>query len=231
MTRYPTLCAALVAALTALSTPLAAKTISFTGLFDAENYQGEPSPFSEQPVELGVVIEIDDSAPADDFNETPGNGSASAYYSAVSSLSYEAFGPGGGSLGQWFASDVELAIADLPGTNIDTVQFLSNTAGGPGPISDLWIRFEGDTNIFSGSGLDVLTTDALQAMHTGSAWLFTEFNGAAFGISFDIDFNSIEVVADPLPGPDQPTPVPLPAGLPLLLVGLGALGMIHRKTA
>ncbi|WP_299830054.1 VPLPA-CTERM sorting domain-containing protein [uncultured Roseobacter sp.] len=217
------------ALLMAFAAPVAAKTISFTGLFEAENYPGGSSPFAEQPATLDVVIEIDTEVPSDMYQELPGNGSASEYSSAVTSFTYEAVGAGGASLGLWSVTDLVMVVVDAPVPNINTFILNSNTATGPAPLDTLFLLMEGDANIFSGSGLDQLTTQTLQAMHTGHLDLFTDVDGMGFGIRFAIDFDSIEVVDDMSPGDTPPSAVPLPASLPLVLAAFGALGLAKRR--
>ncbi|WP_299777845.1 VPLPA-CTERM sorting domain-containing protein [uncultured Roseobacter sp.] len=221
--------AMITALLMAFAAPVAAKTISFTGLFEAENYPGGSSPFAEQPATLDMVIEIDPEVQPETYQEVPGNGSISAYSSAVTSFTYEAFGAGGASLGLWSVADLSMGVIDTPIENIDLFTVQSNTVTGPAPLETLLMFIEGDTNIFSGSGLDQLTTQTLQAMHTGRIDLFTEVDGMGFGIRFAIDFDSIEVVDDMSSGDTPPSAVPLPASLPLVLAAFGALGMAKRR--
>ncbi|MGZ2256911.1 VPLPA-CTERM sorting domain-containing protein [Roseobacter sp. A03A-229] len=225
MTRYTTLCAALVAALTALSTPLAAKTISFTAALESESYMGTPSPFSEQPATLDVVIELnDDPGPVD--GKADGNGISASYTEAVASFAYEAFGALGNSIGAWSASNVVLTIDDfLTG---DSAQFFSQETTGPEPLDWMLLLFEGDANLWASNAVDNLTTDTLKAMTTTWIDLYTIAGDGAIGARFAVNPDSI-VVTDPNdPIDPNPAPVPLPAGLPLLLSGLGAFGWVRR---
>lgn len=220
--------AAVVALLVALVNPVDAKTISFTGLFEAENFVGFEYPLAAQPATLEVVIDIDEAV-APDVSADNGLGDTTALYnSAVTSFTYEAFGIGGNTLGAWSAPDVELQISSL--NVIDVVIFRSQTATGPGPLDRFLLTFEGDANVLSGSGLEMLATGTLGAMTTGEFYILQDQeNAQAIGMQFLIDFDSIAVLDDPSSGGGTPAVVPLPASLSLLLAGFGAFGLVKRR--
>ena len=212
-----------IAAVLGLTGPLAAKTVSFTALFDAEGYQGLPSPFAEQPATLDVVIGIDDAAVPDQFSEVEGLGQSSGYLNAITSLDYAAYGAGGTPLGAWSATGTELLIGDTVAG--DAVSIFSQGATGPAPLDTFYLLFEGETNLFSGSGVDVMTTDVLKAMTKVTLNLYQVVGDGAIGVGFAVDPDTIVVTGD-----TPPAPVPLPAGLPLLLAGLGARGLAKGRT-
>lgn len=220
--------AAVVALAAVLANPVDAKTISFTGLFEAENFVGFEYPLAEQPATLEVIIDIDETT-APDVAADNGLGDTSAhYYAAVTSFTYEAFGIGGNTLGTWSVPDVELQISSL--NVMDIVVFQSDAAMGPGPLDRLLVMFEGDANLLSGSGLEMLATGTLGAMTTGEFYILQDQeNAQAIGMQFLIDFDSIAVLDDPSSGGGSPAAVPLPASLPLLLAGFGALGLVKPR--
>lgn len=214
----------LSAALIAFCAPVSAKSISFTGILDFENYVGSEQPFSEQPATLDVTIGIDTSAPVDSSVDSGGLGQSASYLTAVTSAQYEAFGVGGNSIGSWSASDFELTIVDF--VFGDSFHFFSGNATGPAPLNNLLIFFDSPAETFSGTGLDLLTEENLKALSTGVIGISSFLGDGAIGASYLIDGDSIVVTTDDDP---RPSVVPLPAGLPLLLAGWGALGLVRYR--
>ncbi|MGZ2256910.1 VPLPA-CTERM sorting domain-containing protein [Roseobacter sp. A03A-229] len=210
------------AALVTASTPLAAKTISFTGELDLYNYGGPEEPFGGVPGSIDVFIEVDETAEPDSI-EDGGLAQLANYFTAVQSLTYEVFDGAGDQLGSWSAFDVQIQMLDFGGG--DGIQFFSTDISGPEPLNRMQLLFEGAPGVWSNMTLDEVTQDALQNMT--NAWMDINIlvGEGAFGARFAIDSDSIEVAEqnDPIP-----SPVPLPAGLPLLLAGLGAFGWVRR---
>ncbi len=228
MTSRTTFAAVAAAASIAFTAPLAAKTISFTAALESESYMGMPSPFAEQPATLNVVIELDEDAEAG-LGIGGADGSDLKYPEAVISFEYEAFGPLGASLGAWSASDVELTIGEFDSPLHDGVQFFSQDTTGPDPLNWVFLLFEGDPDIWDSHDIANLTEESLQAMSLGWIDLYTIAGDGALGVRFAIDADSISVSGPNDPIDPNPTPVPLPAGLPLLVAGLGAFGVIRRR--
>ncbi|MEL7399535.1 MAG: VPLPA-CTERM sorting domain-containing protein [Pseudomonadota bacterium] len=88
-----------------------------------------------------------------------------------------------------------------------------------GQTYDISLTVTGSSiNFDFGSGGSTIYTDTIVASATtsGKVGLYTESQTA--------QFSSLEVVEN-----NGPAPVPLPAGLPLLLAGLGGLGLIRLK--
>lgn len=219
--------AAAVAWAVALASPVDAKTISFTGLFEAENFVGFEYPLAEQPATLEVIIDLDETSAPDVVADIGAGETIAQYFSAVTSFSYEAFGVGGNTLGSWTASDTLLLVSSL--NTMDMVLFTSEAATGPGPLDRILLTFEGDANVLSGSDLEMLATGTLGAMTTGEfIVLQDQDNAPAIGMQFLIDFDSVQVFDDPSSGGGTPAAVPLPASLPLLLVGFWALRLVKR---
>ncbi|MCV3270478.1 VPLPA-CTERM sorting domain-containing protein [Roseobacter sinensis] len=212
----------LSAVLFACATPLASKTIGFTGTLDFYNYEGPDTPFSDTPGFIDVFIEVEEVAAPDIVNDS-GIGQTGTYLTAVQSFSYEIFDVVGDKLGQWSAFDVQLQMANY--VLGDGVQLFSNAISGPDPFNRMQMLLEGGADSWSSLSLDELTQDTLRAMPTGWLDINLMIGESTFGARFAITSESI-VVTDP-PGP-RPSPVPLPAGLPLLVAGLGALALVGR---
>ncbi len=229
MTSRKTFGAASALALLAFTAPLAAKTISFTAHFEAENLGGIPYPLAEQPATLEVEIGIDETSEPDVTSEGDPGESFAGYGSAVTSFTYEAFGAGGNTLGSWAAFDAELAIANL--SEFDGIFLESNTITGPLPLERMILNISGDANLFADASLDMLAAGTLGAMTAGEVFFILDVEGApSLGMQFLIDFNSVDVV-DGAIGEETPlAPVPLPAGMPLLLGSLAAFVVWRRRT-
>lgn len=88
-------------------------------------------------------------------------------------------------------------------------------------VDDAVLRDPTSTNIFNTSGEnDVVVTGLSVALRAGSTYIFDVDNTGAGTQSFltALEFDTASPVA----------PVPLPAGLPLLLAGLGGLSVLRR---
>ncbi|MEM1232729.1 MAG: choice-of-anchor L domain-containing protein [Pseudomonadota bacterium] len=122
-------------------------------------------------------------------------------------------------------------IALIPGTNdpveIDTVNnnvnsdlFNDNDFGDFGGSTPFDIEYDGFTDVFTASatGLnigDVYTIDLI----------VSDVGDTAFDSAVFIQGESFGGVTPP----DTPSPIPLPASLPLMLAGLGVFGFLRRK--
>ncbi|GFE51342.1 hypothetical protein So717_30950 [Roseobacter cerasinus] len=220
--KYLITSALLSAALFTGAAPLTAKSIDFSGEIELYNYLGPDLPFGAEPAFIDVSIEFDDEEPPA-ILEDGGVAQLAVFQNAVQSLSYEVFDEFGAALGLWSASDVQIQMLDF--ILGDGVQFFSTDIEGPDPFNRMQLLFEGAPGVWSTLTLDEITEDVLRNMTT--AWMDINFfiGEGPFGARFAIDTDSI-VVTDPS-GP-RVSPVPLPAGLPLLLAGLGAFGVIGR---
>ncbi|WP_300059415.1 VPLPA-CTERM sorting domain-containing protein [uncultured Roseobacter sp.] len=215
------------ALLLALATPVTAKTISFSAALESANYDGQPNPFSEHPVRLDIVLELDETADPILQQNHPEGGSSTSHGNAINALTYEAFGVGGGSLGLWSVGALYFGISDRPAENTDRIAIYSTDIGGPAPLDTFLLVFRGDNSVFSGSDLGVLTPATFGAMALGNVQLLSDVTNGGMNLFYQIDFSSIGI-ADDLPiGPGQPAAVPLPAGMSLMLVGLSALGVVR----
>ncbi|MCV3270477.1 hypothetical protein [Roseobacter sinensis] len=223
--------AMIAAALLAFAGPLPAKTISFSAVLESENYDGQPNPFPEQPARLDVVIEIDESVPPVSQQDEPDNGSSSNHANAITSLSYEAIGVGGGSLGLWSADVAWFGISDLPSLNRDQVIVYANPIGGPAPLDTLLIGFQGESSIFSGSDLGVISDSTLGSMTTGFLQLLSDVENGGMNLAYSIDFATLDVTGGSPGAPDGPAAIPLPASAILLLFAFAMLCGLRRSPA
>ncbi len=201
---------------------LDAKTIDFSGALEIYNYGGPDQPFGGVPGFIDVSIELDEAA-APDSEEDAGVAQLANYLTAVQSFTYDVFDGAGASLGTWSASDVEIQMLDF--ILGDGVQFFSVNTDGPAPFNRMQLQFEGAAGLWDGLSLEELTQDKLRNMTTGVMEISLLVGEGSFGARFALDIDTITVTD--VTGP-RPSAVPLPAGLPLLVAGLGAFGVIRR---
>ncbi|WP_299676756.1 VPLPA-CTERM sorting domain-containing protein [uncultured Roseobacter sp.] len=210
------------AALLTSAAPLAAKSIMFSGELELYNYGGLDQPFGALPNSINVSIELDEDQPPTAV-EDGGVAQLAIFQTAVQSFSYDVFGALGGLLGSWSADDVQIQMLDyILG---DGIQFFSTNISGPEPLNRMQLLFEGAPGVWSNLMLDEVTEDVLRNMTTAWMDINVIIGEGAFGARFAVDTDSI-TVSDP--SDPAPSPVPLPAGLPLVLAGLGAFGLVRR---
>ncbi|MEL6420448.1 MAG: VPLPA-CTERM sorting domain-containing protein, partial [Pseudomonadota bacterium] len=94
--------------------------------------------------------------------------------------------------------------------------------------------FSEDTGGTAGGGFGTTTTDYVNlAIATGgAAWDLNQLRAGgdpatSFASAF-IDIKVQEIISQP---PSGPNPIPLPAGMPLLLAGLGVFGFMRRRSS
>lgn len=122
--------------------------------------------------------------------------------------------PGVGMLGFTLTADADVTLTSISG--------LSDSAGagrdfeieysapGYGPFGIGWATVSSTVGLFGG-GFDLAAGEVFTVDHSPFIGVLTQGNISAIG------FDTISA------------PIPLPAGLPLILAGLGALGLLHKR--
>lgn len=120
-----------------------------------------------------------------------------------------------------FSSDNSLSAL---GIDSDGTAYVANGSGG----------FNEDTGGTAGGGFGTTTADYVDlAIATGgAAWDLNQLRAGgnpatSFANAF-IDIKVQEIISQP---PSGPNPIPLPAGMPLLLAGLGVFGFMRRRAS
>lgn len=133
----------------------------------------------------------------------------------------------GAGTGRWTWSDNPL----LDGVNDGTENAISLNAGGAfaadGPFDDILARY-GISPTSGQIGIVGLTYGAGYVIASGDASPFTNERFQAFYTDGVTPSRSANFVSNIVARADAPAPVPLPASLPLILAGLGALGVLRR---
>jgi hypothetical protein len=188
-----------------------------------------------------AALDVDISPAGDSAFFTDGNASAAASFDGVVNIpTIELLVSGSGdALGRPFGAADAFAFSDI-------FVFLFNETN-----DDILLPFtlSWDLSVFSTGLTPVGAADAqLGAFAAFDDAVFeilldetlTSANGGAFALmgaqSFDVlvraqDFASIELALDGEGFATSVAPVPLPAGLPLLAAGLGALALLRRRAA
>lgn len=206
--RKPLALSLLIAALSAV--PAAARTV----VLDTLNDDGQPFDFRSNPDgisffniaalgPLGQSFILDERAGAlavDAFLSTFGSG----FDVTASLLSGE--GPGGAVLATDGVAQAGISRSDAVLAAFDF------TAAGVLDAGTYTVFFEGTGTL--GGGDQGVETDGVEA--------FDEDGAFDFGSNFAREFG-VRVTADPV------APIPLPAGAPLLVLALGALGLVRRR--
>lgn len=198
-----------------------------------EAYFGVASPFSAPVDSVRTQITFDASAPPDEVLEFEGVASGGFYQTAVQNMSMEFYDTFGASLGFYDGLQTTFLLAN----SLDPAgeDYLGIATGAVTPplgveiFQTYSLGMYGPSTMFSGFGLDQLTTENL------AQWSFSFYAGIEYvfedGEATDrayIRFDGNSGTAHVSDLPDSPAPVPLPASLPLMLFAVGVFGFLRR---
>lgn len=188
---------------------------------------GIANPLPALPSSARITLIYDETVPADNtiINAT-GEPAGRIYDAALHSLTFEYFDIFGFLIGTSTTGVGQIVTQDNFLDAADGFTVRSSEISGPLPFNRMGLSFAGGTNVFTTLDIDLdqFSAATFAAFDQASASISTFAGGPLDFLRFEVDLNSLTFKQKP-----APTPVPLPAGLPLLAAALGVVGWLRSR--